>query len=157
MIYAEGRNESWNGKPTRASYEDTITVVPHLKYELQIEVLRNDLGHPSERVSDITMNGVGVGGCNPDGDDYDCSFYNCTSSLDQTTVSSDTASIKAIFHFQGHSSDCDCDKNTWECSKENTKPDLTPMTAVARITLTPIHGRSLTIVGQMYQHFYIVT
>ena len=143
VIYAEGRNESWNGKPTRASYQDTITVVPYLKYALIIEVLRSDLGQPSERVFDITMNGVSVGGCNPDGDDYDCTFYDCTSSLDQTTISSNTASIKAILNFQGHSSDCDCDKKTWACSKENTKRDLTPMTAVARITLTPIHGRLL--------------
>ena len=148
MIYDEGKSPGEDN--LRASYEGTITVVPNLRYELKVEVLRNDLGRKDEKVSDITMNGVIIGGCNPDGDDYDCTFYDCTSSLKQTTIFSHTASIKASLHFRGHSRDCDCDKNTWECSKEDTKPHFTPMKAVARITLSPIGGTSSGNRGEIF-------
>ena len=142
MIFAEGRNES--NSHMIASYEGRIeSVVRYLKYKLKVEILRNDLGSANEYVSEITLNGKRFGGCNPDGQDYDCTFYDCASDLIQNTIASNTGSINATLYFQGHSSDCDCDEDTWECSREYTKPSRTPMTAVARITLTPLLGSNI--------------
>ena len=130
MVYGEG-------KQTKRTYESTINVVPFVDYYLKIEVLRNDLESDDERVSKITIDGVEVGDCNPDGGDYDCTFFNCQDSLQYQVVSSINGSISVAFTYEGHSWDCDCNKETWTCSKENTVKGLTPMTAVARITLTP--------------------
>ena len=139
MIYKEGKT----GEHVVDSYAATILVVPHLYYELKVEVLRNDLGQDYEKVSDITVNEESVGECNPDGKDDDCTFYDCNSSLTETTVSSQSGSIKVVLHYEGHSSDCDCNKDTWECVKEDAMdedPTFISMIAVARITLTPTKG-----------------
>ena len=137
VIYHEGVSV---GEPD-TSYEGVTTVVPHLKYEIKVEVLRNDLAGDWEKVSAITVNGVNIGECNPDGTDDDCTFYDCNSSLTQTTVSSQNDFIKVVLHYEGHSSDCDCNKDTWECVKEDANeedPTFISMIAVARITLTLI-------------------
>ena len=137
MVYGEGET-------TQATYESTINVAPNLEYEVRIEVLRNDLQDDDERVSKITFDGVTIGDCNPDGGDYDCTFFNCRDRIQSSLVSSETGSIRVALTYQGHSWDCDCDKETWDCSKENQVPTRTPMTAAARITLTPISGNYLT-------------
>ena len=141
VIYAEGRTPaSWDGHRTKATYESAINVLPNISYRLKVEVLRNDLGHSDEKVSNITFDGVSVGSCNPDGDDYDCTFFDCEETIENTTIKSTNGSFLAKLTFEGHSWDCDCDKITWNCSKENTIISFTPMTAVARVTLTPIIG-----------------
>ena len=141
VIYAEGRTpSSWNAQPTKATYTSMINIVPHLTYILKVEVLRNDLASSNEKVSNITLNGVAIGDCNPDGEDYDCTFFDCSGSLTKTSISSGNSSILAAFTYEGHSWDCDCDKETWKCSKENTTINYTPMTAVAKVTLTPLIG-----------------
>ena len=137
MVYGEGAS-------TKSTYESTINVAPNLDYEVKIEVLRNDLGSSDERVSKITVDGVAIGDCNPDGGDYDCTFFNCRDTIQNEVVFSETGLIRVALTYQGHSWDCDCDKETWECSKENQVPTRTPMTAAARITLTPISGNYLT-------------
>ena len=141
VIYEEGRTPpSWDGKRTRATYESVIKVVPNLNYELMVEVLRNDLAGSEEKVSKITFDGVVVGDCNPDGEDYDCTFFDCQTTIQNETISSRNGSILASFTYEGHSWDCDCDKQSWNCSKENSTTGFTPMTAVAKITLTPVLG-----------------
>ena len=66
--------------------EGSITVRPGVKYTVDVEVLRNDLGGSGERVEDILLrpdqgiqgaDQVSIGGCNPDGGDQDCTFFNC--------------------------------------------------------------------------------
>jgi len=136
MVYGEGTT----AKPT---YESIINVKPNLEYVVKLEVLRNDLGSPDEKVSQIVINGAVIGDCNPDGGDYDCTFFDCKMSIDDTLVSSETGTIPVAFTYQGHSRDCDCYKPTWSCSAENLIPGRTPMTAVARVTLSPIVGNSL--------------
>ena len=135
MVYGEGKTAS----PVQI-YDSTINVVPKLKYNVKVEVLRNDLGEPNEKVSKITFDGAVIGDCNPDGGDYDCTFFDCQDSIQNSTVSSESGSILVALTYEGHSWDCDCDTQTWECSKENQVAGRTPMTAVARITLTPIIG-----------------
>ena len=143
MIYEEGKTpSSWDGKSTKATYESVIKVVPSLDYNINVEVLRNDLGGQDEKVSTITLNGVNIGNCNPDGGDYNCTFFDCKASIEKETISSKNGSILASLTFEGHSRDCDCNKQTWNCSKENTVPGLAPMTAVARVILSPITGNT---------------
>ena len=133
MVYGEGET-------TKSTYESTINVAPNLDYDVRIEVLRNDLGENDERVSKITFDGVTIGDCNPDGSDYDCTFFDCRDTIQNAQVSSETGSIRVALTYQGHSWDCDCDKETWDCSPENQVSSRTPMTAAARITLIPISG-----------------
>ena len=138
IIYKEGKDPSnWD---ETATYEDVINVQPGIDYSVKVEVLRNDLGSSSEKVSRIALNGRTIGDCNPDGDDYDCTFFDCSPTLSTKQVSSHGGSIVASLTFQGHSRDCDCDKGTWECAKEDTKIGFDPMLAVAKITLTPLSG-----------------
>ena len=133
MVYGEGKQH-------RPTYESVINVVPNVQYQLQVEVLRNDLSSSDEKVSRITLNGVEIGDCNPDGGDYDCTFFDCHDTIRNKTISSTNGLIPVVLTYQGHSWDCDCDKETWICSRESSIAGRTPMTAVARFTLTPIIG-----------------
>ena len=102
-------------------------------------MLRNDLASSSEHVMGVTLNGRSMGGkCNPNGGDYDCTFFRCPYSPMKVTSSS--GSIQANIRLTGHSKDCDCDESTWQCSKEGTVPGRTPVTAAGRFTLTPEGG-----------------
>ena len=72
----------------------------------QVEVLRNDLGSADEKVSSIKLNGTPIGSCNPDGGDYDCTFYNCPSgSLTKTTYTPTGTTINVELVYTGHSHD----------------------------------------------------
>ena len=135
VIYSEGKS---NSDP--AKYKDDINVLPGIEYSIQVEVLRNDLGDSTEKVTKIKINGETIGDCNPDGGDYDCTFFNCAQTITTKRISSPDGTIFASFTYVGHSRDCDCDKETWECAKEDTKTGFSPMTAVAKITLTPLNG-----------------
>ena len=149
MIYHEGKTPwNWVTENGDVSYESTITVIPHRKYELVVEVLRNDLGGAHEKVADVKINGISLGECDPDGNDLDCTFYNCTSSWNKSTIVYNTTFVKVFLHFVGHSRDCDCNTTTWECLKEYENPNLTPVLAVARITLTPVYGAYFANIGK---------
>ena len=50
---------------------------PGIWYTVNVEILRNDLADWDETVQDITLDGRSIGGCNPDGGDFDCTFFNC--------------------------------------------------------------------------------
>ena len=140
VIYEEGTDAF--SRPQ--IYSDIIEATPHMNYDIQIEVLLNDLGEVDEKISDISVNGISIGECNPNcGDmtarecDYACTFYDCTPHLTHTIVSSGSGTFNVKLQYEEHSRDCDCDKSTWQCQKENTGTGLSPMVAVARITLTP--------------------
>ena len=118
-----------------------------MRYGIKEEVLLNDLGDASEKVSSIELNGIKIGGCNPEKSgcnaqglshcgDYACVFYDCTPSLDKTLISFDSSAVNIKLVYVGHSRDCDCNTNTWECKAEDVDPTLTPTLALARITFT---------------------
>ena len=67
----------YTGNTVKRFNSGTITVQPGLQYSVNVEILRNDLASSSEKVQDITLDGISIGGCNPDGSDYDCTFFNC--------------------------------------------------------------------------------
>merc|ERR1712193_25117 len=123
IIYTEG---------TTPQFDNTGEIpgaVPGLEYDVSVEVLRSDLGSSDEYVSDITLEGKSLGSCNPDGNDYDCTFYRCPNTGKVTGPSDGKFDVN--MQFRGHSHDCDCDKNSWVCSKENTVWGRKPMTAVS--------------------------
>ena len=122
-----------DGKTLKTDNKGTLYVEKNVPYKITYEVLRNDLGDASEMVSDVIIDGKSIGSCNPDGGDYDCTYFKCPGS---TIVSSPTGMIPVNLKYIKHSWDCDCDMETWMCSKENTVPGQTPMTAVAKFTLT---------------------
>ena len=134
MIYSSGTTASTDNR-------GTITVVPNQKYWAKFEILRNDLGHSHEYVVDVIVGGTSLGRCNPDGGDYDCSFYDCSSEQQSVVVSSATAELGVNIKLTGHSRDCDCDTATWACSKEGTVGGRTAVTAVGRVTLVPTTGK----------------
>ena len=142
VIVQEGTGDGMGG--LLFTYTEKINVVPQIKYYIKLEVLMNDLGASNEKVSDIVFNGISIGECNPDCGimtepecDYACIFYDCTPFLTSNTISSATESLDVKLTYQGHSKDCDCNTSTWQCQIEDTDPRLTPILALARITLTP--------------------
>ena len=95
MIYSSGTD------PSAKQYNrGTITVQPGIWYTVNVEILRNDLASSSEKVQDITLDGISIGGCNPDGNDFDCTFFNCPITS-ASVVSQGTNSIekKYVFRF----------------------------------------------------------
>ena len=60
-----------------------------------------------------------------------------------------TGNIAVVMDFVGHSRDCDCDEQTWDCSRENTVGGRTPVTAVGRFTLTP-SGKTWSIFSPLW-------
>ena len=140
VVYQEG---DFGYDETSATYTAIFYVPPHVEYQLRVEVLQSDLGSTSEKITDIDVDGISfmVGDCNPPGDDYACTFYDCTPFMTRKTTSSATGIIEIDVRYTGHSKDCNCDKTTWECKDEITSDAEafgSPMAAVARITLTPI-------------------
>jgi hypothetical protein len=112
-----------------------IDLVPNTEYQVTVEILRDDLGDPSEYVKSINVAGTGMGSCYPDGGDYDCTFFQCPQTASITSNSAGQAPVNMVF--TGHSWDCDCDTSSWTCAAENTVKGWTPMKAVARFTLVP--------------------
>jgi len=135
VVYSAGKGaQEWN--------DGIITASPGVDYHVKMEVLRNDLAHYDlEKVIDVTLNGKSIGGCNPDGGDYDCTFFHCPTPLNWKVTAPASGLIPVRMRYTGHSWDCDCDMNDWTCSKESTVPNRTPMTAVARFTLTRVSGQ----------------
>merc|ERR1719199_1942989 len=110
-------------------------LVPGARYNIDVEILRNDLGHSSEYVKSILVGGEDMGSCNPDGGDYDCTFYKCQGLKSGVRTASESGTIPVRLVYTGNSWDCDCDTNTWDCSKQSTVSGRTAMEAVARFTV----------------------
>lgn len=144
VIYGEGTGSYQSEGKT---YTGTISVTPGVKYSVALEVLRNDLASASEYVKDVTLDGTSIGGCNPDGGDYDCTFFACSIPAGTTITGPASGTIDVSMHFVGHSWVCDCDTSTWQCSTQNTEAGRTPMEAVARFTLTPINDDGLSFLN----------
>ena len=128
MVYSEGTTST-------TSNTGTIDVIAGTTYNVNFEILRNDLGHSSEYVTDVLIDGKSLGACHPDGGDYDCTFFSCP--FGQVAITPASSQIDVDIQIRGHSWDCDCDKVTWECSKQETVAGRAPMSAVGRFTLTP--------------------
>ena len=130
------------GETSQKVQTGTANVTAGVTYDIKTEILRNDLGSASERVTKIIVDGHQLGGCNPNGKDDDCTFFDCFSPQSRS-VTATSDQLQFELNYVGHSWACDCDTTTWEsgdesCSpKEDTVAGRTSMTAVARFTLTP--------------------
>jgi hypothetical protein len=72
----------------------TLSLVAGTQYSLTFEILRNDLGQSSEKVTDVLVAGNSIGGeCNPDGGDQDCTFYQCPYAPYVFTASSSSVNV----------------------------------------------------------------
>ena len=77
MAYDLGKTPKY--EPSAAA---TASVTPGLTYTVTVEILREDLQSASEYVAAIRIGDSGqpllnLGPCNPDGTDYDCTFFDC--------------------------------------------------------------------------------
>jgi len=130
------------GETSQKVQTGTANVTAGVTYDIKTEILRNGLGSASERVTKISVDGHQLGGCNPNGKDDDCTFFDCFSPQSRS-VTATSDQLQFELNYVGHSWACDCDTTTWEsgdesCSpKEDTVAGRTSMTAVARFTLTP--------------------
>lgn len=141
MVYGEGNlgnigTETYTGIATGLN--------PETDYVISFEILQNDLASPSEKVLAATVDGTNIlegGECNPDGDDFDCTFFDCAMSSSDIVRKFTASSVPLEITLTGHSRDCDCVRNDdptkWQCYKENTHEGATPMMAVGRFTFTP--------------------
>merc|ERR1712070_776653 len=123
------------GTSATADNKGSVQLNPNTQYAVSFEILRNDLGSASEYVTDVIVGKKSLGSCNPDGGDYDCTFFDCP--FGEILVNSGDGLVDLNVKITGHSYDCDCDKSTWECSMEGKVAGRTQMTAVGRFTFTP--------------------
>ena len=129
-------------------YATDFNVYPGKSYSVSIKVLRNGLGNADAKVSKIKLNGQNIGECNPDGLDDDCTFFDCDSSLTEKSFASDSETLTLKLSYVGNSEKCSCDTSTWECSSNLESDEAnspTIMTAVARITLTPVKRKNFLV------------
>ena len=143
MIYID--HDGTSGTDHTKVHRSFIEVVPLTRYRLRFEVLLNDLGGIDEKVSKIEFNDVPMGECNPLCEgmtetecDNACIFYDCSSQLDNTIVTSGTPTMTLEVKFEGISGDCDCNKSTGECKTKDLNGNMTPVMAAAKITLIPL-------------------
>ena len=102
---------------------DILNLIPNEEYGIDWSVLRSDLGHSSEKVNSVILNGTNIGGCNPPGKDHDCDFYDCTDSFIRKIKADENGKINVKANYQGHSSDCYCDQKVGKCiSEKKSKP-----------------------------------
>ena len=121
----DGGGEAINGMITG--------LVPNQQYKVTVEILRCDLGEDDEYVQSIVVNGIDFGKINPDGNDYACNWFAHHGFIMINATAAGTAAVSMVFI--GNSYDCDCDTNTWSCSKEGVwSHGRTPMEAAARFT-----------------------
>ena len=111
----------------------TIKVVPNQLYNVRIEVMRSDTDNEREKIEDIIMNSDSFGSCNPDGI-KDCSYYDCSQNnhgdyLTKQTIKSSDGQVNIQLTYTSA-------VEMKECVHEGFK-----VSAVARVTLTPIEGR----------------
>ena len=154
VIYIEKSDNNMDAT-SRRSYSGAMEVVPHKKYDIQLEILLNGLtlnGRYTERISNIKINKISIGQCNLNCESMStlgcdssvCTFHDCTPHLTHTTITSGTGIVYVALESQGHTRDCYCGEDTWECRLANRidpkVPSLKSMYAVARITLIPADG-----------------
>ena len=128
-----------SGDTAKTDNLGSIDVRPNVHYHVRFEILRNDLGGSHEKVTGVLVDGEDLGECNPDGSDYDCTFYDCSSQQLSKTIISTTGKVDVNMKITGHSWDCDCDTKTWACSDQyDYVAGREKMTAVGIFVLTPI-------------------
>ena len=144
MIYQEGMSVG------TSRYSQTIQVYPNQEYSLDVEVLRSGLSDANSKISDIKVDGISIGECNPAGSDNACDFYECGMIPGTKVFSSPTGSFVVEVDYVGQSYQCDCDVSTWTCQKNVGSifgiDNPTQIVAAARINFRPWGKNDLHII-----------
>ena len=107
--------------------------------------MQSGLGNDLAQLSDIKLNGISFGVCNPSGSEIACSFYNCFGdhSIKEVTSYSGLISVQLIYR-KVPQHVCDCNLEPWACSPKSGYsghiPNRSPTRAAAKINLTPIRN-----------------
>ena len=104
-----------------------MSVEANTVYDVQIEILRTDTGSRTEYAT-IKLNKHSFGKCDPGGDDFDCTYGNC-SALTQRQIIAETTRIEVEIQF---TDTVGTGYGFHTCMVENNNAR-----GAARITLTP--------------------
>ena len=118
-------------------YRSTAAVVPNTNYKISVEILMSNKSSSKLLVNRVLVDDVDLGKCTPEAVKDDCTFVPCSSLTEvDNLISSDTGVINIAIEFEGHSWGCNCDTQSWMCSKHRETLKQIPMVAVGKITLT---------------------
>ena len=133
VIYATGK--AIESLP-RLQYRSTISVVPNVSYSISVEILHDQTTRPAQKVSKIIVGNQNLGKCETGDTNADCTFLLCSNINDggQTAVS-ENGEIDVNIEFEGHSTGCHCDTNSWMCSEIQKSQKQAPIVAAVRIIL----------------------
>ena len=107
MVYEEGEcGQSCASK----TYFALVNILPNVGYDVQIEVLKNDLGKDGKRITEIKVDENIIGDCYPSGEGNECSFYDCSFHLSSQHIFSPTGIVTFEINYSEHSQGCECDK-----------------------------------------------
>ena len=96
----------------------------------------------NSKISDVRVDGISIGECNPVGSDYACDFYECGTIPGTKVFSSSTGSFVLEVDYVGQSYKCDCDLSSWTCASNigsvfQIDNHPTQVVAAARINFKP--------------------
>ena len=139
MVFEEGTVAG-----STSTYSEVINVYPDVKYIVTVYVLQNGLQDKDANVN-IIVEGNSIGECNPDGNNNDCSFHDCSSQVSSRVYSSALGEISVTLQYAGNSAGyCTCDTTSWACS---SGIERSPIVAAAKIELKPwgtlIHSQNI--------------
>ena len=131
---------------------EEMDIIAGAVFRVNVEVLQGGLESPDAKVSNIKLNEKDLGGCNPTGSNFSCSFQTCNFKGDKNEIISLTGKLNIVLRFTHAAHYCDCDEITWECSPKQRRDESgdvagrTGFIAVARVTLTPIRSTKGNII-----------
>ena len=129
MVFEEGSVAG-----STSTYSTVIDVYPDVQYAIGVHVLQNGLADADGKVN-VIVEGDSIGECNPDGNNNDCTFYDCSSQLRSRVYSSPSGKISVDLQYSGNSAAyCSCDTTSWVCS---SGIERTPIVVAANIELKP--------------------
>ena len=136
---------STSGNTYQNALGESIRVIPGVVYKLRVGILQSGLGNDLAQLSDIKLNGISFGDCNPSGSEIACSFYNCFGDHSIKEVTSYTGLISvALVYRKVPKHICDCNLKPWACSPKSGYsghiPNRAPTRAAVKINLTPIRN-----------------
>ena len=118
-------------------YRSTTSVDPNAFYKISVEILHNRIDNSELQVNKVMVDGVDLGKCTPEIPHYDCAFVPCSNLTDADyIISSETGMINIAIEVEGHSWGCNCDTQSWRCSKHRETLNHIPMVMVGKIKLT---------------------
>ena len=136
---------STSGNTYQNALGESIRVIPGIIYKLSVGILQSGLGNDLAQLSDIKLNGISFGDCNPSGSEMACSFYNCFDGQSIKEVTSYAGSISVTLIYRNVPQHiCDCNLKPWACSPKSGYtghiPNRAPTRAAAKINLKPIRN-----------------